>query len=201
MLLRNVFPFTSRLLYLKSSILSAAICLALQPGFSYAEDYFAPEAVEREGGASTPVDLSTFSKAGGQAPGIYSTEVYVNGNFVDEREIQYELDDGKLIPALNKGDLVGWGTENNATPAFMLLNDGQKITKISSYIPDARIVFDFVQQRLDISIPQEYVRKNAQGYINRVSGMTACRCFSSTTGCRVRNRAVISVPAVTIMCT
>ncbi|MFF6013414.1 fimbria/pilus outer membrane usher protein [Rahnella sp. R3(2024)] len=148
------------------SLLSLSVCLALNAGFACADDYFEPAFIEVADNKNATVDLSGFSKTGSQAPGSYKSEIYINGNYVDDKNIIYILDDHRLVPILTKHDLVVWGTEANATPEFMALADKADITDIRDAIPDGKVTFDFAQQRLDISIPQEFIRKNAQGYVD-----------------------------------
>jgi len=155
------FPFL-----LSPSLLSLSVCLALNSGFACADDYFDPAFIEVKGKKNAAVDLSAFSKTGSQAPGIYQSEVYVNGNYVDDKKIKYVIRDDKLSPVLSKSDLIEWGTEAAATPEFMALANNAEISDISKAIPDGKISFDFAQQRLDLSIPQQFIRKNAQGYVD-----------------------------------
>lgn len=147
------------------TILSLAIALALHIGPARGDDYFPPDAIENLGGQPKDIDLSSFSKTGGQAPGMYKTEVYVDGQYVEEREFQFVTRTGKLMPVLTKADYIRWGVEENATSSFMQLSMNQPIEEIAQAIPSSSVNFNFPQQRLDISIPQESIRKKARGYV------------------------------------
>lgn len=130
---------------------------------TFANDYFNPNLVE---GGGNSVDLSVFNKAGGQEAGTYLSEVYVNNNYIDERNINYDHLDTKLVPLLTKQDYINLGVSKNATPEFMALSDDQIIKDISTVIPDASTTFNFEQRKLKISIPQLYITNTAQGYVS-----------------------------------
>jgi outer membrane usher protein len=147
------------------TLLSMVVMATMPISEAMAEDYFDPNAVEQRGAQRSKLDLSSFSQSGGQEPGIYPVDIYLNGNFVGSQSTRFEAWAGGLQPVLRKADFLRWGLKENATSDFMKLNPSQPIKDIASAIPQARTRFDFGQQRLNISIPQEYVRKDAQGYV------------------------------------
>ncbi|EJL89941.1 fimbria/pilus outer membrane usher protein [Pantoea sp. GM01] len=149
----------------RRTFLSVAMMAAVPIGDVSAEDYFDPSTVEQHGAQRSNLDLSSFSQSGGQLPGIYHADIYLNGNFVAARSIRFETRSGGLQPILMKADFLAWGVTDNATPGFMRIQATQPITDIAEAIPQARTSFDLNQQRLNVSIPQEYVRHNAQGYV------------------------------------
>nr|WP_241391462.1 fimbria/pilus outer membrane usher protein [Serratia proteamaculans] len=154
-----------KVIFLRPYLLNIFLVFSLHSAYVSADDYFDPDSIEIKGNRNSSVDLSSFSTAGGQAEGLYLTEVYVNSNYVDDKNIKYTNRDGKLVPILTKKDLVSWGVVENATPELIKYSDKDTIYNINTFIPDGRISYDFTQQRLDISIPQEYIRKNAQGSV------------------------------------
>lgn len=127
-----------------------------------ANDYFNPNLIEGNG---NQVDLSIFNKRGGQAAGTYQSDIYVNGVYMNEQSIKYDHIDDKLVPLLTKQDYINLGVNQNATPKFMQLSNDQVIKSIGAFIPDAYVNFNFELKKLTISIPQLYVRSNAQGYV------------------------------------
>lgn len=145
--------------------LLSMVVMAATPLNVVAEDYFDPQTVEQYGGQRSNLDLSSFSHSGGQAPGVYSADVYLNENFVGSKSIRFEPGVNGLQPVLIKADYMRWGVKSNATPNFMKIAAAQEVRNIALAIPQARTSFDLSQQRLNVSIPQEYVRQNAQGYV------------------------------------
>lgn len=158
----QITHFTSR------QLRPAVACLILtsfSPPSVHAEDYFDPDSLEKRGGQADSVDLSSLERPGGQVPGAYRTEVYLNGNYVADRTLNFRTDENGLVPDISREDLVAWGVRSAATPAFARSGSGNFSQHIDEYLPDSRISYDFPQRRVDISIPQEYVRQSAQGSV------------------------------------
>ncbi|EKY6658296.1 fimbrial biogenesis outer membrane usher protein, partial [Escherichia coli] len=58
-----------------------------------------------------------------------------------------------------------WGVSDNATPELMNV-DKEKITSdIGELLPQGDADFDFSQHRLNITVPQQYIQVNPQGYV------------------------------------
>lgn len=151
-------------LFLSQLCLSLILAIYSEP--MLADDYFDPWSLEVHGHKNKSVDVSNFNKVGQQAPGDYISEVYVNGNYVKKMSIQFVSRADKMVPLLEKSHYINFGVKENATPDFMHLENNQVVYDITQTIPDGKFAFDFNQQRLDISIPQEYMRKDAQGYVD-----------------------------------
>ncbi|MBV6694002.1 fimbria/pilus outer membrane usher protein [Serratia quinivorans] len=146
------------------SALSLALGL-LSPAL-HAEDYFNPAALEIQDPAQQPVDLSRFVEAGGQMPGVYRVDIYLNGNRVDTRNVTFVLLNNKLHPELTAQQLVDMGVKQQAFTALAQLPPDGTLSDIGKYIPDAGSDFNFSQQRLDISIPQAALNTEARGYVD-----------------------------------
>lgn len=145
--------------------LIAAVCLVLYALPSHGEDYFDPDSIEKRKG-NTAVDLSTLERTGAQVAGQYRVEIYLNGIYVAEKMINFRRKHNTLLADITKNELVEWGVRQNATSAFMPLSGDQLLGPPDKYLPESRISYDFGQQRLDISIPQEYVKQSAQGSVS-----------------------------------
>lgn len=143
-----------------------AIYSLLHGQLTLAEDYFDPSLVEGISDQNKYVDLSVFNK-GGQAPGIYLSGVYVNNNYILEQKIRYvnAKSNNQLLPMLTKTDYIKLGVLPNATPGFTNIQDDEVINNIADVIPDAFIKYNFEQNRLDVSIPQQYVQRVAKGTV------------------------------------
>lgn len=161
----RITPFTCRLLRREP----AAACFILMSQLvspALAADYFDPDSIERRGVQTENIDLSALERPGGQIPGQYLTEIYLNGNYMANRTLNFRAANDSLVPDISKEDLVMWGVNANATPAFMALKKGNLSRPAADYLPDSQLNYNFAQRRLNISIPQEYMRPSAQGAVS-----------------------------------
>lgn len=142
-----------------------AVITLLYGSYAMAGDYFDPYSLNIKGPDSTKIDLSNFKEKGGQLPGIYQAQVFINDQFVNDGKINFINVNGKLQPSIKKQDLVEWGVSENATAMWMDTANTESISNISKLIPDASVTYDFSQQKVNLSIPQKYVRKDANGYV------------------------------------
>lgn len=165
MLLINVCrKLGSGCLSFKLILVSAASVLYTDNSFS--ADYFNLDSVENRGSIKDNIDLFALNYSGGQIEGVYLTSVYLNGDFVAEEDIVFKLKDQRLLPELTKKVLVLWGVNPNATPEFMPLKDEEALDNLVVYLPQSNINYDFTKQRLDISVPQQYMKKVARRSVN-----------------------------------
>ncbi|MGA5653536.1 fimbria/pilus outer membrane usher protein [Rahnella contaminans] len=135
-------------------------------------------------------DLSAFSsKSGGQLPGKYLVDIYINKTIVDHREIDFITNPDKtafskgdttgLIPCLSDDDLKAYGLKADAalalakrgdapspSPAPDVAAQGSQCSTLLQTISGARTTFDFESQRLNISIPQMLMSNTARGYVD-----------------------------------
>lgn len=161
----------------------------------FADTTFNPVFLENMGDGSNVADLSAFSSmSGGQLPGKYVVDIYINEDAVDHREVEFIADKSSavangnanatgLVPCLTLEDLQGYGLKLEAVEAYKKGNDvgssGSKTeasstpaqatntcTNILQSIPLASTNFDFNKLRLNISIPQAFISKNARGYVD-----------------------------------
>lgn len=175
----------AKIAWLTASNILLGLCFVATPVI--AEDYFNLEALELKDGAQTEVDLKQFANAGGQLPGVYHVDMYLNGRQVDTRDITFIDADGKLQPELAAEQLQAMGVKIDAFPLLSMLKPEQKITDIGSAIPEASTRFDFNQQRLDISMPQAALNIEARNAVDPAlwdQGMTALKVNYSYSGAK-----------------
>ncbi|HBE5558216.1 TPA: FimD/PapC N-terminal domain-containing protein, partial [Escherichia coli] len=65
-----------------------------------------------ENGTYKDIDLSVFSKPGGQLPGNYYIDIYLNDNLVDMRYIRFSDEDGNLTPCISNEMLESYGVSS-----------------------------------------------------------------------------------------
>lgn len=150
----------------KLTQLAALIFLCIYVPALLAEDYFAPDFIETRGNLPRDVDISRFSKADGQMPGVYHVDVYLNGNYVDSRDIVFVSHESDLMPVLTRADFTQWGVKPNAQPNWMALDESATVENISNLLPGSQLHFQFNGMRLELSVPQEYLKRDPQGSVS-----------------------------------
>lgn len=143
-----------------------ALFLLCHSSLSLADDYFDPAALEFANPQQKTVNLSYFSKAGGQLPGTYPVSIIVNNQPVAQETIAFVDDRGTLQPQLTVAQLAQYGVNVSAFSSLSKLREGEKITRIGRYIPDASTQFNFQEQRLYLSIPQAAMNVKSRGYVD-----------------------------------
>ncbi|CUY60767.1 fimbria/pilus outer membrane usher protein [Serratia marcescens] len=131
-----------------------------------ARDYFNPAALELGNSAASALELEQFSVRGGQLPGVYRVDIYLNGNQIETRDVTFVEVAGKLRPELTPTQLDAMGVKVDAFPALQQLPPELPLNDLGHYIPDADSQFDFSQQRLNLSIPQAALTSEARGYVD-----------------------------------
>ena len=71
-----------------------------------AEDYFDPAALELSDPYQKTADLHYFAKAGGQQPGDYLVTVLVNNQEMEQRNVTFVEENGRLQPVLTVAQLA-----------------------------------------------------------------------------------------------
>lgn len=128
-----------------------------------AEDdlYFDPSllGLSREDEAHS-IDLSHFSKRGGQLPGEYLVDIALNGEVVSQRKVQFLSDvasPGKLFACLTSSELAAWGVAlEQSTAAIVAAEKSQCLVgnSIAVLVPGATEKLEMDKLLLSISVPQ-----------------------------------------------
>ncbi|MBF7978836.1 MULTISPECIES: fimbria/pilus outer membrane usher protein [Rahnella] len=156
---RRKAPRISHLAYLIAA-LSGSLNMSAQ-----AADYFNPDLLQVDNPQQGATDLSVFENNGGQAPGVYHVDIYLNNDKVDTRDVTFSLQKGKdgketLQPCLSVKALANMGVK---TTQFAELGTGECADL--SAIPLASAEFRFGAQQLLLSMPQAAVSQTARGYV------------------------------------
>lgn len=175
----------------------SALTLIILSTHCFADSSFNPAFLENMGDGSNVADLSAFSSpTGGQLPGKYTVDIYINGEETDHREVEFVADKSQvgtksneqatgLIPCLTLEDLKGYGLKTDAIEAFKKSTTAQdaavveaedvktkgptgeeKCSNVLLSIPSAKAEFDFNKQKLNLSIPQALISRSARGYVD-----------------------------------
>ncbi|MEL4013640.1 fimbria/pilus outer membrane usher protein [Dryocola clanedunensis] len=165
-------PTTSRLQVRRtplSMLVTGQLLLGMGvlPGVAEARDTFNVNALEIDNPNQGAVDLSQFAETYGQAPGSYRVSLFVNGEQVDTRDVNFIAGkDGKLEAQLTPADYVALGVREDSFPALKAAPQDKPIGDIGRYIPAASAVLTFSTLRLDVSIPQAAMSAQAQGAVD-----------------------------------
>ncbi|HCR1912226.1 TPA: FimD/PapC N-terminal domain-containing protein, partial [Enterobacter kobei] len=130
------------------------------------DEYFNPAALELSSNEQKITDLSYFSNRGGQKPGSYQVDIFVDDALINNQEVEFVEKNNELIPVLAIKQLDDMGINVKAFPTFSNLHDNDKVTQLAKFIPGAFTKFDFAMQRLNISVPQVALKEKHRGYID-----------------------------------
>lgn len=163
----NRHPTTTML---RQHRLAAAVLVALLPAVAMAAPALEFNSDLLYGAG---IDVSRFERDG-HAPGIYSADISVNGVIVGRREVELRDVDGRTQVCLGPELLDMFGLDQTKLEAarssgehgdVLPLPDGATCEDIARFIPLATANLDGAEQRLDVSIPQAYMRPNLHGWV------------------------------------
>lgn len=147
--------------------LAMLFIIAPQPGL--AENIFNPAFLNSD--PSAVADLSRFEQ-GAQAAGTYRVDVLVNENWIATQDITFTPekgphrtnDDTGLTPCLTIKMLDELGVNTAAKPQLSNVEPETCVDLLREF-PGSTIQFDFDTQRLNLSVPQAMMMRDARGYI------------------------------------
>lgn len=174
----------------------AALCvLGALSGSAWAENVeFDPSFLNM--GNREHVDLSRFARGAAGLNGKHRVALYINEEAAGNREIDFKTRvDGSLYPCLTADIVKAIAFNEAALPKAALtpLAQGEACFDLPRQIPDAQMNFDSGEQRLDIVIPQIYMRKTARGSVDPAqwdSGVAALFLNYSLNGYSSSSRGV-----------
>ena len=136
----------------------ACIFFVFAPEHTFARDYtFSPSLLGDVGHA---IDLNAFSE-GAHQPGMYYMEIYLNGKIVDQRDISFiKSANNTIIPCLDTDILISYGLSSKFSQ--------EKDKCFSDYsILGINIKYNIYKQKLDITIPQAFLRGSPKNHQNK----------------------------------
>lgn len=144
-----------------------SIVLMLSSTAQAREYHFSPSALEGDQLPRQDIDLSLFSRANTQLPGVYPSRIMLNDLRVGDASITYlGSKSGELVPQVTPDMLRKWGVDIDKFPALTQLDASTPVPKpLGDYIPQASANFDFTTMTLHLSIPQAAVAANGRDYI------------------------------------
>jgi outer membrane usher protein len=169
-----------------------ALIVGISPSAN-ARERFNPAHLETGAGGLATTDLSAFEEHGGQQPGRYRVDIYVNDSKVDTRDVEFRIQQNAqgqntLQPCLSLNDLASWGVMIQRYPTL-----GQPDASCArlSAIPQASADFRFSHQQLLLSFPQSSLTNAARGWVDPArwdDGIPAALVNYSVSGANNRDK-------------
>ena len=140
---------------------------AVAPALEPAADPGAVEFSTAFTASNQSVDVSRFEKGNPVLPGSYNVDVFVNDGRVARKNIQFHTVDGSAVaqPCFDYATLVQMGVDVNALDP-QVANVQNNCVSIRDISADASVSMDVGELRLDASIPQESLKRQARGYVS-----------------------------------
>lgn len=119
-------------------------------------------------GDAQKVDISRFKYGNPVLPGEYNVDIYVNSQWFGKRRLIFKAVDSNKNAAtcFTEKNLIEFGVKQDVLNQRTALQNGNGCYKIDEWVENAFYDFDTSRLRVDISIPQVALQKNAQGYVD-----------------------------------
>ncbi len=118
---------------------------------------------------SRNLDLGAYQNGNPVTPGEYRADVVLNGDLSSRQDIRIEgpKDGSKPVICVSRALLERIGVDmTHLLPEVNLALDSEHCPTLVSVVPGATASFSPEDQRLEISIPQAALRRNARGYVS-----------------------------------
>ncbi len=117
-----------------------------------------------------PIDVARFAHGNPVMPGRYEADLYVNGAWVAHRDIDVgAAAQGEATVCLTRAMLTQAGLDITSLPdaarAGALVADGG-CADPADIVPGAGVRFDMGELRVDLDLPQAYLRRHPRGYVD-----------------------------------
>ncbi|MGZ0718824.1 fimbria/pilus outer membrane usher protein [Pseudomonas palleroniana] len=176
------------------------LCLtaSMYGSLAHAGDYFDPAFLSDT--SSTIADLSRFETSDLASPGLYRVDLYVNGVFVDARDVLFEPvttpsnASNALTACFTAEQISNFNINPAAVPALADVLPGACV-QLDSLIPSAKVALTLEKLRLDVSLPQVVLNSQARGFVsveNWDNGLNAFLLNYNFTGARTEGSKVRS---------
>ncbi|WP_084715884.1 fimbria/pilus outer membrane usher protein [Vibrio galatheae] len=155
-----------------SKVKSLAVCVILalygQTSYATAEDVeFDPAFLKLSNNNS--VDLSRFSAGANALPGTYPSSVFVNNQLIKTANVTIKSDESNATwPCITKNIIKNISFDYTRLSAQFTasLSDVEECIDVAGLIPGSSVSYDSNESRLDIQIPQLYMKREARGSVS-----------------------------------
>ena len=129
--------------------------------------YFDPTLLETEKSGQQAVDLTVFSQNDAQLPGDYIVDIYINKKKIAQYKLPFIAGkDHQLMPQFTLGQLRELGFKIDDYPQLAEQDNGTIIANLAQAIPGSVSQFDINHSRLNLSVPQIALYRDARGYVD-----------------------------------
>jgi outer membrane usher protein len=122
------------------------------------------------GAGQNTSDLARFEHGNPVLPGSYNTDIYLNNAWIGRSDVRFAAVDGHVsaAPCVDRKLLnqLGLHPDKLSAETMAKLQDPSACVSIDSLIPGTTITFDMADLRLDISVPQAYLKQMPRGYVS-----------------------------------
>lgn len=118
-------------------------------------------------GSSQSIDVSRFEKGNPVLPGTYNVDLFVNEGRTARKNMQFRSVEGSAVaqPCFDYATLLQMGVDvNRLVPK--VVNVQNSCIAIGDVSADASAHMDVGELRLDVSLPQESLKRTARGYVS-----------------------------------
>jgi len=121
---------------------------------------------------ATKVDVSRFSRGNPVLPGDYVVDLQINSKWVGRASVRFTAQPNSdiALPCIDRALIgrIGLDFEKLSPAARDELRKAQSAgcINLEAMIPDAAVVFDLSQLRLDINVPQVAMLHKPRGYVS-----------------------------------
>ena len=160
-------PMLSALSINKSfSIGMAILAVGFWCGTSYAQDEPASFNSSFLMGSARDMDTSLYSHGNPVSAGEYRLDMYVNGQWFGKQDIVFKPVPGEKSAetCFTAEELQFYGVDVESVGAPDI--DVKKCKPLSEWIGQAQSRLEISSLRMDLTIPQENMRREARGYVN-----------------------------------
>ncbi|WP_158253615.1 fimbria/pilus outer membrane usher protein [Chromobacterium alticapitis] len=114
------------------------------------------------------LDLSRFDKGNQAEPGTYRADVYVNQSWIGRRDVTLSQRGPRVEACMSRVMMEGLGVDFSKLPQSTADSAlaGGACAPMSEVVPGATQSFDLSELKLEVSIPQLYLRGQARGYVD-----------------------------------
>lgn len=111
-------------------------------------------ALELTDGQKQTLDKEMLKSVDSPVPGHYSTDIYINDNFIANAEVEFVTCGAELCPQLDKKQLSALGLNLRLLPMTDSMQETDTVTLPSADLPGVKAKFVSAQLRLSLTIPQ-----------------------------------------------
>lgn len=115
------------------------------------------------------VNLDYFSKGSNALPGHYQSFIYVNDKYITSEEVTIIAEEDETTrPCFPRTVLESIDFDSARLPASFVdhLNTGETCLNLEKHLAHSSVVFDSSESRLNIRIPQIYLKRVARGTVS-----------------------------------